>query len=47
MANMKGHTIMSILKHSYKMYVVWDNVGGFAHFVGSYEQCRQYVKENS
>ena len=37
---------MGIIKAGYKEYVVWDKVGNFAHFIGSYEQCKQYIEEH-
>ena len=37
---------MSILKHSASTYVVWDNTGNYARFIGTLAQCRTYKKEN-
>ena len=41
---------MSIEKVNHKSFVVWDNVGNFAHIldekgstIGTYEQCLNYV----
>ena len=42
---LKGYIIMSIFKHGDKMYVVWDNDGGFARFIGTYDQCVKYKEE--
>jgi len=38
---------MSIIKHGNKIYVVWDNDGGFARFIGSYSECKQYIGSHS
>ena len=35
---------MSIEKINHKSFVVWDNVGNFVHFIGTYSQCLNYVK---
>ena len=34
---------MSIEKVNHKSFVVWDNVGNFVHFIGTYVQCISYV----
>jgi len=34
---------MSIEKVNYKSFVVWDNVGNFVHFIGTYVQCIEYI----
>jgi len=36
---------MSIEKIHHKSFVVWDNVGNFVHFIGTYQQCLNYVNE--
>ena len=34
---------MSIYKVNHKSFAVWDNTGGFALFIGSYEHCVNYI----
>jgi len=36
---------MSIEKVNHVSYAVWDNIGGFCLFIGTLQQCRQYIKE--
>ena len=34
---------MSIEKLNDKTFIVWDNIGGFARFIGTYNQCKYYI----
>jgi len=34
---------MSIEKLKHRMFIVWDNVGMFPHFIGTYDQCKSYI----
>ena len=36
---------MSIFKVNHKQYVVWDNSGNYARFIGTLIQCRYYIKD--
>ena len=41
----EGYTFMSILKMNSVLHAVWDNTGGFALFVGTLQQCKDYINE--